>query len=57
MGKLNVSRRTFAKLAAATAAATALSATAGSLSAIAEEDGAAGEIKKIRSLCRCCGKM
>lgn len=59
MGKLNVSRRTFTKLAAATGAALATSASVGSLVALADEGEAAapGEIKRVRTCCRGCGKM
>lgn len=60
MGKLNMSRRTFTKVAAATAAATALTGLA-TQTALAETTddkiAKAGEIKKIRSTCRGCGKV
>ncbi|MCR5582882.1 MAG: molybdopterin-dependent oxidoreductase [Eggerthellaceae bacterium] len=60
MGKLNMSRRSFAKLGAITGAAAALSGGATAGSALAEssgESGAASEVKRIRSCCRGCGKM
>lgn len=59
MGKLNISRRSFTKLAAATGAALASSASVGSLVALADEGEAAapGEIKRVRTCCRGCGKM
>src|SRR5699024_7476090 len=59
MGRLNLSRRTFAKLAAATGAALACSAAAPN-AALAEDAGAAargGEVKRVRTCCRGCGKM
>ena len=59
MGKLNMTRRAFTKLAAATAAAAAVVAPAGA--ALAESSSAtqskAGETKRVRSCCRGCGKM
>ena len=58
MGKLNISRRTFTKLAAATGAALATSASVGTLVAVADEEAAAaGEVKRVRTCCRGCGKM
>ena len=58
MGKLNISRRTFTKLAAATGAALASSASVGTLVAVADEEAAAsGEVKRVRTCCRGCGKM
>ena len=59
MGKLNMTRRAFTKLAAVTAAAAAVVAPAGA--ALAESSSAtqskAGETKRVRSCCRGCGKM
>lgn len=58
MGKLTMTRRTFAKMAAATAAAVGVTAPASS--ALAETKTGttgAGEVKRIRSTCRGCGKM
>ena len=59
MGKLNMTRRAFTKLAAATAAAAAVVAPAGA--ALAESSSVtqskAGETKRVRSCCRGCGKM
>ena len=59
MAKLTMTRRTFAKVAAATAAAAGLaSATVGT--ALAETDAGpekGNEVKRIRSACRGCGKM
>ena len=59
MGRLSMTRRTFAKVAAVTAAALGATATAGQ--ALAEQSDAAsasaGEVKRIRSCCRGCGKM
>lgn len=58
MGKLNISRRTFTELAAATGAALATSASVGTLVAVADEEAAAaGEVKRVRTCCRGCGKM
>ena len=58
MTKLAMSRRTFVKAAAVTAAACALSGAATKpLQALAEgPDEHAGEVKRIRSCCRACGK-
>ena len=59
MAKLTMTRRTFAKMAAATAAALGVAGTGGT--ALAEESESssetAGEVKRIRSCCRGCGKM
>ena len=59
MGKLTMTRRAFTKLAAATAAATAVVAPAGA--ALAESStvtaSKAGDTKRVRSCCRGCGKM
>jgi len=59
MSKFSMTRRSFAKLAAATAAATALSAATSPLSALAEAavEAAEPEVKRIRSCCRACGKV
>ena len=58
MGKLTLTRRSFSKLAMATAAAAAVSLPNAS-SAFAEGEGAStqAEVKHIRSSCRGCGKM
>lgn len=58
-GRLNTTRRSFMKLAAATAGAMALSSTAMTGVALADEgeNTAAGEVKRIRTACRGCGKM
>ena len=59
MGKLNLSRRTFAKLTAATAA-TAVVGCAVPGAALAEDAEApsrGSEIKRVRTCCRGCGKM
>ena len=59
MGKLTMTRRTFAKMAAATAAAAAVAVPVGA--ALAESSTSssskAGETKRVRSCCRGCGKM
>ena len=59
MGKFSITRRTFTKIAAATAAA--VGAVGVSAHTMAEADKAttdsAGEVKHIRSCCRGCGKM
>ncbi len=61
MGKLGLSRRSFVKLSAVAGATAALSSAIGATTALAEIDEENGsstdEITKIRSLCRCCGKM
>ena len=59
MGKLTMSRRTFAKLSAMTVAAAAVAESVVPAAALAEgtADASAGEIKRIRSCCRGCGKM
>lgn len=59
MGKLSFSRRSFVKLAAATGAATALVSAAAPTFALAEggEGTSSGEVKRIRTGCRGCGKM
>ena len=58
MGSLNMTRRSFAKLAAVTAAAAGISGGTPSL-ALAEEAGAppaASDVKVVRTCCRACGK-
>ncbi|MBR2790739.1 MAG: molybdopterin-dependent oxidoreductase, partial [Eggerthellaceae bacterium] len=58
MEKLNLSRRNFIKMAVATGSIAALSS--GSVSALAADTtstATAGEIKRIRTVCRACGKM
>ena len=59
MGKFNMTRRTFTKMAAASAAALGVAGIGGE--ALAETKGdatsKAGEVKRIRSACRGCGKM
>lgn len=61
MGKLDMSRRGFVKLSAMTGAAMALSTSVASGETLVDGDpasqGDAGEIKRIRSCCRGCGKM
>ena len=60
MSTFTMTRRSFAKLAAATAVATAMSAASAPLAALAEAEvdaEQAGEVKRIRSCCRGCGKM
>ena len=59
MAKLTMSRRNFVKAAAVTAAAAALTPSVTKpLQALAEgEDETAGEVKRIRSCCRACGKV
>ncbi len=60
MEKLNVSRRSFVKMAAATASIAALS-SGSSLTALAETGAettsAESDVKRIRTVCRACGKM
>ncbi|MCI8424783.1 MAG: molybdopterin-dependent oxidoreductase [Adlercreutzia sp.] len=60
MGKLSMTRRTFAKLSATCAAAAAAIGTFGAGTALAANETSeaeASEIKRIRSCCRGCGKM
>ena len=59
MGKLNVTRRSFLRAALVTAAATAFAAETTGLTAMADEAAAAssGEVTRVRSCCRGCGKM
>ncbi|TJW09958.1 molybdopterin-containing oxidoreductase family protein [Parvibacter caecicola] len=59
MAKLTMSRRSFAKLSLATAAATAVAATTAG-AALAEQAAPAqeqGDVKRVRTCCRGCGKM
>ncbi|NTU89655.1 MAG: molybdopterin-dependent oxidoreductase, partial [Actinobacteria bacterium] len=57
MAKLTLSRRSFIKAAAVTGAAAAISTSAAPLAALAETDTtSSGEIERIRSACRACGK-
>ena len=59
MGKLNLTRRAFTKLAAVTGAAVACTAAAPN-AALAEDAGAAArgdDVKRVRTCCRGCGKM
>ncbi len=57
MVKLSMSRRTFVKAAAVTAAATTLTSAIAPLQGLAEgEDTTAGQVERIRSCCRACGK-
>ena len=58
MGTLNMTRRTFSKAAAATLAAGALVGTGAPTIALAEtETPSEGNVERIRSCCRACGKM
>ncbi len=58
MAKLSLTRRNFVKAAAITAAASTLSFAAVPSTAMAEgTDENAGEVKRIRSCCRACGKV
>lgn len=59
MGRLEMSRRSFVKLSAVTGAATAVAASSGGTAALAADDDAdqPTEERRVRSLCRCCGKM
>lgn len=60
MGKLTMSRRSFAKLSAMTAASVMIAESVAPAAALADDptpDAHAGEIKRIRSCCRGCGKM
>ena len=60
MGKLSMTRRSFAKLTAACAAAAAATGTLATGTALADNETSeaeASEIKRIRSCCRGCGKM
>lgn len=57
MSKLNMTRRSFAKLAAAAAGATALAGTCGSALADAPVGAPEGDdVKTVRTCCRTCGK-
>ena len=60
MGKLNLTRRAFTKLTAVTGAALACAASVAPQAALAEDADASsrgGEIKRVRTCCRGCGKM
>ena len=58
MANLSLSRRSFLKASAMAAAATTVGSAATPSTALAEgEDASAGEIKRIRSCCRACGKV
>ena len=59
MGKLNLSRRTFAKLSAATAATAVIGCAVpgAALAEDAEAPSRGSEIKRVRTCCRGCGKM
>ena len=58
MAKLSLTRRSFLKAAAVTGAASTLSFAAAPSAALAEGvDESAGEVKRIRSCCRACGKV
>ncbi|MCD8207040.1 MAG: molybdopterin-dependent oxidoreductase [Bacteroidales bacterium] len=59
LGTLNMTRRTFTKVAAATVAAVGTATAAGQALAATDDSAAAaaGETKHIRSACRGCGKM
>ncbi len=58
MSKLSLSRRSFVKASAIAMAATSVGFAAQASDALAEgEDATAGEVKRIRSCCRACGKV
>ena len=58
MAKLSLSRRSFVKASAIAAAASAVAFSASPATALAEGvDSTAGEVKRIRSCCRACGKV
>lgn len=58
MTKLSLTRRNFIKATAVAGAACAVATAANPMVALAEgEDAAAGEVKRIRSCCRACGKV
>ena len=57
MGKLTMTRRTFAKMTAATAAAVGIAGTGTALAESIASSTSTGEVKRIRSTCRGCGKM
>ena len=57
MGKLTMSRRTFVKVAAVTSAAGAVAGASPGLAAAETPADASGEVKRIRTGCRGCGKM
>ena len=58
MAQLTLTRRSFMKAMAVTGAAASLTAVAEPMQALAEGVGAdAGEVKRVRSCCRACGKV
>ena len=58
MGKLTLTRRSFMKTMAVTGAAASLATVAEPMQALGETVSAtAGEVKRIRSCCRACGKV
>jgi sulfite dehydrogenase (quinone) subunit SoeA len=59
MSRLSMTRRSFVKAAVVAGAATAMSTTAGFTALAANEEAAAagGEVKRVRTCCRGCGKM
>ena len=58
MAKLTLTRRSFMKAAAVAGAASTVGFAATPSTALAEgEDATAGEVKRIRSCCRACGKV
>ena len=52
MGKLTMTRRTFAKMTAATAAAVGIAGTGTALAESSASSTSTGEVKRIRSTCR-----
>ncbi len=56
MGKLTMTRRTFAKMTAATAAAVGIAGIGTALAESSASSTSTGEVKRIRSTCRGCGK-
>ena len=58
MAQLTLTRRSFMKAMAVTGAAASLTAVAEPMQALAEGvDADAGEVKRVRSCCRACGKV
>ncbi|WP_281508590.1 molybdopterin-containing oxidoreductase family protein [Parvibacter caecicola] len=57
MGKFMITRRTFAKVALATTAALGLTGTGAAMAATGSDSPSGGEVKRVRSCCRGCGKM
>ena len=60
MGRLNLTRRAFSKLSAATGAALACASAVATRDLVSQDAGAAargGEVKRVRTCCRGCGKM